>query len=988
MKQQRQDRGSERDRQRVIDEVSSPTSDNSDRGKRSSVPSGPRLSWRKKLIFAVLTIVIVLCVIEGGLWLFGVRPVIATEDPYVGFSSLSPLFEETKNADGQIEMQTADSKKNLFNFQRFPRSKPSNSYRIFCLGGSTTLGRPYDDLTSFCGWLREFLPRADRSRQWEVINCGGESYASYREALIVEEACRYKPDLFIVYGSHNEFLERRTYHTAIDTPPVIRGLGTLASRTHLYAAARWAVQATQKPADDAERDTLESEVRTRLDRSVGPTDFSRDDELRKQIVEHYRYNLARIVDTARANGADVLFIAPAANLRDFSPFKSEYSPDVAKDDAKIADYQRAYSQAEKSLDAANQLADVIEKFNERQEAAKKASGKAAADGTKPVENKEAKQGEKQLAEAKPAEKQPATPATADAKKNEQPAKAAKDLTDAEVAALGEHAVFDELNRGLAAINRAVAIDNRFAAGHYLRGKILYQLREFEEAKKAFERAIDEDVCPLRAVSELPAAMREVAEEREVAVIDFSQIMADMSPHGITDSDQWFLDHVHPAPGGHELLAQAIVNHLIETKVVAKTGDWNNEAIAEVEKKILGNIDAKRHATALRNLAKVLEWGGKFDESSRMAERASQLDPTDAESFFRLAAAAEAQEKYQEAVKYYELCLQVAPKSAAAVTYIAVGGLYERNGQFDLALQYYRLAQKYATEEKQPRFIVQSLTLIGGVLAKLDEFGEAEEMLLAAIRTDAGYAEAHNRLALLYARQNKFEAALEKVAQARRLEPNNPSFLRNEGGFLISMQQFEKAKERLLVAASIRPDDAETHAVLADVYLQLGDSDNAEKSLRTALRFNGQLDAVRANLGRLLAERGEYEEAEKLLSATNGPESMTATAHLAWRSATHPDEKQRSGARAVAQAERVRKQAGDKWARGLDILAAAYAEAGRFDDAVATANLAIAAAVDAKDQKFADAVKVRLEGYRQQQPFRDTALAQPTAKQPAKQPSTK
>ena len=43
------------------------------------------------------------------------------------------------------------------------------TYRIFCLGGSTTYGRPYNDTTSFAGWLRELLPVADPQRRWEVI---------------------------------------------------------------------------------------------------------------------------------------------------------------------------------------------------------------------------------------------------------------------------------------------------------------------------------------------------------------------------------------------------------------------------------------------------------------------------------------------------------------------------------------------------------------------------------------------------------------------------------------------------------------------------------------------------------------------------------------------------------------------------------------------------------------------------------------------------
>ena len=108
-------------------------------------------------------------------------------------------------------METAANKLGFFNTQTFTQTKPAGTFRIFCVGGSTTYGRPYDDTTSFAGWLRAFLPEADDSRRFEVVNAGGISYASYRVATLMEELIRYEPDLFVIYSGQNEFLENRTY---------------------------------------------------------------------------------------------------------------------------------------------------------------------------------------------------------------------------------------------------------------------------------------------------------------------------------------------------------------------------------------------------------------------------------------------------------------------------------------------------------------------------------------------------------------------------------------------------------------------------------------------------------------------------------------------------------------------------------------------------------------------------------------------------------
>ena len=145
----------------------------------------------KKLLFAIITVVILFAAVEIVLLAVGVRTVLYDEDPYVGFSSHIPLFVEQTDPNGNKIMVTARNKLQFFNKQQFTSKKSAGTYRIFCMGGSTTFGRPYDDMTSFCGWLRAMLPKADPSRKWELVNAGGVSYASYRVAALMAELVRY-----------------------------------------------------------------------------------------------------------------------------------------------------------------------------------------------------------------------------------------------------------------------------------------------------------------------------------------------------------------------------------------------------------------------------------------------------------------------------------------------------------------------------------------------------------------------------------------------------------------------------------------------------------------------------------------------------------------------------------------------------------------------------------------------------------------------------
>jgi len=283
------------------------------------------------LVLPVAAILIFFVLLEGGLALFGVKPASQAEDPFVGFSSKAPLFVPTNGADGRTVLMTAPNKKDYFNRQSFPQEKAPNTYRIFCLGGSTTYGRPYDDTTSFSGWLRELLPTADKNKDWEVINAGGISYASYRVAQLMEELIRYQPDLFIIYTGHNEFLEERTYRQLKDIPPLIRSATSLLAKTRSWSAMSTGLKRLGLAPQSAseERFKLGAEVDTILDRSAGPKLYTRDDVLRADILKHYRISLERMVQLARSVDARIIFVTPASNLKDCAPFKSQHTAGIS-----------------------------------------------------------------------------------------------------------------------------------------------------------------------------------------------------------------------------------------------------------------------------------------------------------------------------------------------------------------------------------------------------------------------------------------------------------------------------------------------------------------------------------------------------------------------------------------------------------------------------------------------------------------------------------
>lgn len=289
--------------------------------------------WRS-ILASLLSVIVFFGLLEGSLLLFGIEPALQNEDPFVGFSSSIPLFVEETEPEGRKIMTTGGNKLIYFNRQQFPKDKAPGTYRVFCLGGSTTYGRPYNDMTSFAGWLRELLPAADDRHKWEVINAGGISYASYRVARLMKELSRYEPDLFIVYSGHNEFLEERTYGKLRDIPGPVKEAASLLAGTRTWAAMSTALEhaGLLHEVKKEERVKLSGEVNTILARSAGPERYSRDDKLRDQVLLHYRISIERMADIARSAGADIIFVTPASNIKDSSPFKSQHTAGLSGED--------------------------------------------------------------------------------------------------------------------------------------------------------------------------------------------------------------------------------------------------------------------------------------------------------------------------------------------------------------------------------------------------------------------------------------------------------------------------------------------------------------------------------------------------------------------------------------------------------------------------------------------------------------------------------
>ena len=249
-------------------------------------------------------------------------------DPFVGFSAVRPLFERTP--DGST-FHISPQRRGFFKQDSFAARKPNNEFRIFVFGGSTVQGNPFSTETSFAEFLRRTLQTMAPDRSWDVVNCGGVSYASYRLLPVMEECFQYEPDLYIFCEGQNEFLEDVTYSGTRRLTPVLEPLLSVARHLQSVRSIVNGFSGTvlSENHEPSSRPLLPEDVQTLLDQSGGLDRYHRDDAHTDAVVRHFRFNLERMVALCRQKKVPLLLIQPPVNLSDCPPFKSQFSRDTS-----------------------------------------------------------------------------------------------------------------------------------------------------------------------------------------------------------------------------------------------------------------------------------------------------------------------------------------------------------------------------------------------------------------------------------------------------------------------------------------------------------------------------------------------------------------------------------------------------------------------------------------------------------------------------------
>jgi arylsulfatase A-like enzyme/Flp pilus assembly protein TadD len=350
----------------------------------------------------------------------------------------------------------------------------------------------------------------------------------------------------------------------------------------------------------------------------------------------------------------------------------------------------------------------------------------------------------------------------------------------------------------------------------------------------------------------------------------------------------------------------------------------------------------------------------------------------------------------KAIAYFRQALQldnkrcdVLQKLAAALTSL---------GNLDEAVQYLQEAVRLRPEDPK------SLNNLGIILARQEKLDEATALFQKVMEIDPDDADAYSNLGNVFALQGRMDEAAEYWSKSLRLKPDQTEVLENLGkisfqkgridqaigywkrslqvdpkqpgvyfnlGFALSKKEdISQAIEYYQKAVQLKPDYYQAHTNLANLLNLKGNTAEAIQHWRQSLEAEPKQANAHQELGTALVKQDRIAEAVSHFkeAARLKPNRPDVLKNLAWILATYRDGRFHNPKEAVRFAENACLLTDYKDIGMLDTLAAAYAAAGKFDDAAATAQKAVDLALSSGQQERAQIISKRLELYKAGKPY--------------------
>ena len=286
--------------------------------------------------------------------------------------------------------------------------------------------------------------------------------------------------------------------------------------------------------------------------------------------------------------------------------------------------------------------------------------------------------------------------------------------------------------------------------------------------------------------------------------------------------------------------------------------------------------------------------------------------------------------WQDTVRLFQHVLDVTGDNYIAHNNLA--GYFYLRGQMDGAIEHYQAS--LAIEPGQTHQL-EIHYYLGDALSRRGRYAEAIEQFSELLKSSPDNEPALVALGIAQAKSGKPDEAVQALSEALRIRPGDAAAHNSLGNVLAQQGKPEEAVRQFEEAVRLKPEHAGAHNNLAISLSKLGRTGEAISHYREAIRWQ--------------------------------PDFLAALNNLAWLLAAQPDARLRNGAEAVTLATRACELTKYQNPTALATLGAAYAETGRFQEAVSFTEQA-EEAVKGSQGPLAERVSAMLKAFRAGQPY--------------------
>ena len=698
------------------------------------------------------------------------------------------------------------------------QSKPHDTIRIFVLGESAAKGDP-DPNFGLSRMLETLLSLRHPGIRFEVINTAMTAINSHAILPIARDCAHADGDIWVLYMGNNEVVGPFGAGTVFgpQTPPLPLVRGALAFKSTrtgqlLESVLQRAQKSSSKKSEWGGMEMfLEQQVRA-------------DDARMSGVYHHFESNLADILRIGQHAGVGIVVSTVAVNLKDNAPFASVHRRDVSSDG--LAKWNETYQLGIKAQDA-GRLQEAAEHFAEA----------ARLDDT--FAELRFRQGQCALALDKSSDAQ-------------QSFQAARDLD----------ALRFRCDTRLNGITRQAATNRE--SQRIMLADVEKVFAEQSAAKLPGENFFYEHVHLNLEGNWLLA--RTIGEQVEVLLGDrLAQRTGDLSSWptvedcarrlGWSDWSQlaaWkgILPRLNKPPFtgqfNHESQMQRVQSTLALLASATQPSGISN-ALQTLSAALVGNPD---DWALLRQLTAIRKAAGNLDGAARMARRAVELLPSDAEGWAELGLILARQREFADAVAAFRRAVELNPQDVMARESMAQS--LAALGQREEAVSEFRRVL-----DMKPQLGLVWLHQ-GQLLEQMGRKTEAETCFEKAKANPGQNPDALAELAGFFQQRGAFDSAAELYVKAIAFDPANAKLHVGAGQNFSALKRLTEAAHHSAEAIRFSPEFAEAHLLHGTILGRQGNLAGATEQFREAVRLKPGLLDARVNLGIALAGQNPAE----------------------------------------------------------------------------------------------------------------------------------